>query len=342
VCCAALALGYTVTIDRRLHETHQTTTRKLAHEYHTVRRPRIDALHKELANADAKDLQTVDLVVARYDEDASWLLDVERELPMVRIFVYEKGSHETACHKLRLKRAVCVPQANVGREAHSFLTHLIEQYDSLPDKVVFAQGGSPGYGFLAGQEGGHLMPGSDFFYDYLSPLTQPRMVFTMAYANLHDKELLLRRGGFPFNEPLGGAALKTKAPAPCSADWHTVNNGTTRFWDALHQPTEFDLPNQIEYWKVHLQTELGQLKDPFMAFANGAIASASGAKLMSRPKAFYEQLRRTVSVRDTPDAIFFIELSWAYIIGHEKAAHACATEIAKNVNMAGVATVQSF
>ena len=52
--------------------------------YSTVRRPRYSALQKELDKADLTDMQTVDLVVARYNEDASWLADVERELPMVR------------------------------------------------------------------------------------------------------------------------------------------------------------------------------------------------------------------------------------------------------------------
>merc|ERR1719313_3048696 len=314
-----------------------------AHDYGTVHRPRFDALQQELG-ANARAGATVDLVVARSDEDSSWLVDVERELPMVRIFVYEKGGGESVCDTMRLKRATCVPLANVGREQHSFMTHLIEHHDQLADKVVFAQAGPPGYGFLAGHEGGHLMPGSDFFYDYLSPLTESRMVFTMAYANLPDREVLIRRDGYPMNEPMEGRyALVTDEPTLCASDWLTINNSTLRFWDALHaRKPEFDLPNQIEYWRAHLESELGPITDAFMPFANGAIASASGAKLAARPKAFYERLRRTASTGDTPDAIFFLELSWAYVIGHTEAAHACSRQIAAHVETGTAAMVEAF
>jgi hypothetical protein len=304
-----------------------------ADDYTTVHRPRFNELQEELAKADDGAVRTVDLVVARYQEDSSWLADVERELPMVRIFVYEKGGGETICHTLRLKSAICVPLANVGRESHSFMTHLIEHHDQLADKVVFAQAGPPGYGFIAGQEGGHLMPGSDFFYDYLSPLTPPRIVFTMAYATLASRELLIRRNGYPMNEP-HAVATETSVPDVCSGDWLTINNSSNRFWDAIHpRKPEIDLPNQLAYWHAHLEPQLGPMTDAFMPFANGAIASASGAQLAARPKAFYEQLRRTVGIGDTPDATLFLELAWAYVVGHADAAHACAKQIAAHVEV---------
>tara|TARA_B100000795_G_scaffold214353_1_gene168062 strand:+ start:53 stop:850 length:798 start_codon:yes stop_codon:yes gene_type:complete len=253
----------------------------------------------------------------------------------VRIFVYEKGGGESVCHTMRLKRAICVPLANVGREQHSFMTHLIEHHDQLADKVVFAQAGPPSNGFVSGHQGGHLMPGSDFFYDYLSPLTPPRMVFTMAYANLPNREVLVRRSGYPFNEP-DVASTETAAPAACAVDWLTINNGTQRFWDVLHpRKPEIDLPDQLAYWRVHLQPQLGPMTDAFMPFANGAVASASGALLAARPKAFYEQLRRTVSTGDTPDAIFYLELAWAYVVGHADVARACSSQIAAHVEVGG-------
>ena len=319
-----------------------TAARQLsAHDYGTVHRPRFDALQQELgANAGAG--ATVDLVVARSHEDSSWLVDVERELPMVRVFVYEKGGGESVCHTMRLRRATCVPLANVGREQHSFMTHLIEHHDQLADKVVFAQAGPPGNGFISGHQGGHLMPGSDFFYDYLSPLTPPRMVFTMAYANLPNRELLIRRSGFPFNDP-HFVTTETAAPAACAADWLTMSNGTKRFWDVIHpRKPEIDLPDQLAYWRAHLQPQLGPMTDAFMPFTNGAVASASGALLAARPKAFYEQLRRTVSTGDTPDAIIYLEMAWAYVVGHADLARACSRQIAAHVEVGGTAAARKL
>ena len=120
-------------------------------------------------------------------------------------------------------------------------------------------------------------------------------------------------------------------------------NGTKRFWDVLHpRKPEIDLPDQLAYWRAHLQPQLGPMTDAFMPFANGAVASASGALLAARPKAFYEQLRRTVSTGDTPDAIIYLELAWAYIMGHAELAHACSRQIANNVEVGGTAAARKL
>jgi len=328
--------SYEVAADGSTIQRRQLVDKELVAQYRTVHRPRFGELQKEIYGRSGDETaSTVDLVIARYDEDSKWLLDVERELPDVRIFVYEKGSSAkipSACKTLALKNATCVPLANVGREAHAFLTHLIERHDDLGDKVVFAQAGPPGYGFLPGEQGGHLMPGTDFFYDYLLASSPAKAVFTMAYANIPGRELLLRRDGYLFNEPFDRNALPTDAPSVCSSNWHVVNNGTVHFWDALHAPVpEQDLPNHIEFYNTHMRNELGPLTGEFVPFANGAVLSAAGAKLRSRPKAFYERLRRTTSVGDQPDAIFYIEMLFAYITGHEAAAHECAAQIARHV-----------
>jgi len=253
----------------------------------------------------------------------------------VRIFVYEKAASESVCKSI-LRNAICIQLPNVGREANAYLTHVVDRYDKLGEKVVFVQGGAPGYGFLEGQEGGHLMPGSDFFYDYLSPTTPPRVVFTMAYANLPDTELLLLRNGYPFNAPQG-KHLPTDSPSACADVWDTISNDTKRFWDALHPPQpNIDLPNQLEYYKAYLQDELGPMEDAFLPFANGAVLSASAEALRKHPKAFFEQLRRTATVSDSPDAIFYLELLFPHITGHGAEASACSKAIAAKVAGGGV------
>ena len=68
-----------------------------------------------------------ELVVARYDEDLAWLKRVPKEF---RITVYEKGDGSSGG----------IPLKNEGREAHTYLHHLNERYDSLADVTVFVQG----------------------------------------------------------------------------------------------------------------------------------------------------------------------------------------------------------
>jgi hypothetical protein len=71
----------------------------------------------------------VELVVARYNEDLSWLRNVPREL---RVTVYDK--HPTSPHSEARRLA------NVGREAHSYLHHVVNGYADLAPLTVFCQG----------------------------------------------------------------------------------------------------------------------------------------------------------------------------------------------------------
>lgn len=70
---------------------------------------------------------TLDLVVARYQEDPAWLRRVPRA---VRVHLYNKGDV--------LAGSVSLP--NVGREAHTYLHHLVEHYDDLAELTVCVQG----------------------------------------------------------------------------------------------------------------------------------------------------------------------------------------------------------
>jgi len=73
----------------------------------------------------------IELVVARFAEDVAWLRNVPQSL---RITLYNKGLPLAA----GLPEAVALP--NVGREAHSYLYHIIKHYHELPDLMVFTQG----------------------------------------------------------------------------------------------------------------------------------------------------------------------------------------------------------
>lgn len=70
---------------------------------------------------------SLELVVARFREDLSWLRRVPGEF---RITVYEKG--DGPCSGERLP--------NAGREAHTYLHHLAERRDTLAALTVFVQG----------------------------------------------------------------------------------------------------------------------------------------------------------------------------------------------------------
>ena len=312
--------------------------------------PRLALLREEIGAAQVP-LPTVDLVVARFKEDLKWLMTVERELPSVRIFVYEKDPHQVGSACDFLVHAVCTPLANVGREAHTYLTHIITHHDTLADKVVFVQGGKPGVGFYFHTDGGHLMPGSDFLYDYVSPLRPPHIVFTWAHAPYvanRSSELSIVRGDYPFSGqyqvPATHDVLDNTAPAPdrCGAghNWKVVSNATGHFWQRVKEQggsrhdqaganestVKPSLRDQVAFWNAHFAQYLGPAPQPYAIFANGAVFSAAGAALRSLPIAFYEGLRREL-LHVNPLAGFYLEFYWAYIAGFGEEARACGDSI---------------
>lgn len=79
-----------------------------------------------------------ELVVARHEEDLSWL---RRVPPCFRITVYNKGSSRALPESLKGRGGVSVtPLPNIGREAHTYLTHLVSRYDDPAGTTVFCQG----------------------------------------------------------------------------------------------------------------------------------------------------------------------------------------------------------
>lgn len=69
------------------------------------------------------------LVVARYEEDISWVSKYSDNM-----IIYNKGS----TNSIPSDKVYDLP--NVGREAHTFLWHIVNNYDHLDDLLVFVQG----------------------------------------------------------------------------------------------------------------------------------------------------------------------------------------------------------
>ena len=72
----------------------------------------------------------MEVVVAHYTENLNWL----RNLPTgLQTTVYHKNTDESAEYK-----GILLP--NVGREAHTYLYHLVSRYNSLAEWTIFCQG----------------------------------------------------------------------------------------------------------------------------------------------------------------------------------------------------------
>lgn len=78
---------------------------------------------------------SVDIVVARYEEDISWINNLAVD-SYSRIYIYNKGSHA----QFSIPNAKILTLPNYGREAHTYLHHVIENYDTLADVTLFLPG----------------------------------------------------------------------------------------------------------------------------------------------------------------------------------------------------------
>jgi hypothetical protein len=70
------------------------------------------------------------IVVARYNERLDWLI------PFKQItIIYNKGNNDDILNKFD-----CITLPNFGRESHTYLYHIITNYDNLAEKTLFFQG----------------------------------------------------------------------------------------------------------------------------------------------------------------------------------------------------------
>ncbi len=77
----------------------------------------------------------MDIVVSRYNEDLSWTL--EYPFNKFQYIVYNKGPNENF-YKDHIKEIISVP--NVGRCDHTYLYHIVKNYDNLSQITVFFPG----------------------------------------------------------------------------------------------------------------------------------------------------------------------------------------------------------
>jgi|688.fasta_scaffold19674_7 hypothetical protein len=71
------------------------------------------------------------LIIARYNEDLFWLNEWQSQFDIV---VYNKGKDDLK----QDYKIINLP--NIGREAHTYLYHIVNNYDTLAENNIFLQG----------------------------------------------------------------------------------------------------------------------------------------------------------------------------------------------------------
>ncbi len=92
------------------------------------------------------------LIIARYEEDISWL----KAYKDFNIVIYNKGN---IIKKKELKKIINLK--NVGRESHTWLYHIVNNYNNLDDINIFLQGKIDDLNCMAFQNPNYYLKGLD-------------------------------------------------------------------------------------------------------------------------------------------------------------------------------------
>jgi hypothetical protein len=79
-----------------------------------------------------------DIVIARYSEDINWALQLEKT---DNISIYNKGDlFDFSPIEIRWNNLSYEELPNIGREGHSYIYHIVENYNWLSEYTAFLQG----------------------------------------------------------------------------------------------------------------------------------------------------------------------------------------------------------
>jgi ankyrin repeat protein/mannosyltransferase OCH1-like enzyme len=118
-----------------VQEFQQNKTDKAKEIHNILVDTYLNRLNVTLENNEQEKPGEFEVVVARYEEDVSWL---RKEFPYSKIKIYNKGQSNPSL--LANENITIIYLPNIGREAHTYLTHIIENYDNLANRTLFIQG----------------------------------------------------------------------------------------------------------------------------------------------------------------------------------------------------------
>lgn len=252
--------------------------------YLVFQRPRVEGFQ----NIESR---TVDLVVARYKENLDWLSDY-KSTRFQNVYIYNKSNDPVENCKNEYANCVIKTLPNVGVCDHTYLYHIIENYDTLADVTVFAPGSAN--------------------LDYKKEVFKKTLDSVMA-----TKDSFLNV--YKFDVPIENAMYSFVVPNHVLAN--KQNHDNNDFTNVPASPTPFGPWFQANFTGV---------STPYASFLG--IFAASKEHIRQRPKSFYEGMLKQVNTSVFHEASHFIERAWFIIINPSKSCIYESPVIANIVN----------
>ncbi|RDW65152.1 hypothetical protein BP5796_09844 [Coleophoma crateriformis] len=213
-------------------------------------------------------------VVAHYNEDLSWLEPLSSET-----IVYSKG--RPPCMVDCWRDVQLLP--NIGREAHTYLHHIVECYEHLAENTLFVQGN-------VHNSDGKTPPHTDLSAAKMKAEALDNTDRSCGFMAFTSQIIEFKEwGGLPWQD--------------CSSHaWWYYKNGQNMA-KAEMTPAEF----WMKFFKVpHPRS---------VYYVSGSVFAVNATKIRSRPRHFYEELRSVFTGLNhiNPEYGHFMERFWGSI-----------------------------
>jgi hypothetical protein len=235
---------------------------------------------------------SIDIVIARFNENVSWIIDVVNALKLdnikIRVFIYNKGSplntnlFNSLQHELQIKDL-----PNVGHEGHSYLTYMVDEYESYSKDPFRA------------------------------------VLFTQGNTDEHIKTWCR---GFKDPADLFNAMISDTINHGASVTWankHEYVGNCAAFYDfKIAQHNGKDLFPRSEYtfgewFNKYIRSDL-MTQNTMLDWWIGGLFAVHATCLAKQKKEFFEKLLDQLSKDLDPEVGHFFERAWLYITGADE------------------------
>jgi len=243
----------------------------------------------------------VEIVVSRYDEPIGWL---DEYRTVAELSVYQKGNRSDV--------AGAVPLPNVGRESHTFLHHIVSNYDNLANWTVFTQANPPSFGYKGHRAGGGHLAAGVVFADYLHPRNHSFIVYTSAFRVGTDGVFCASLRDSYVHEDRRLGSLRECPRSGGWGDWWRMG----WFQDMLEEKVRAQRGMSVKDFFNQLVDASNPVVDGLtLAYAQGARAAVARGVIRARPRSYYERLLHLVAQNNDPWAGYYLEWMWPVIFG---------------------------
>jgi hypothetical protein len=244
----------------------------------------------------------VEVVASHFDEDLSWMS--LHSSPRVQFTVYSKSPTPPVNS---------LPLPNVGREGHTYLHHIVKNYDNLAAWTVFTQAVHPTWGYHGpGEVSGHLSDGV-VFDDYLEPFPNGEdSFFVFDCVSQYPSGMALMRMGFLLHDLKPDALNKSLCPARGASGW------SPWWFDDAHKARLDAAPGISNWYHKYIAQDVDNGLPLTLAFAQSGRFAVSRGRIHLRPRQYYETLLQQISTSSNPIEGYWLEASWYDIFHPEK------------------------